>query len=186
MKSKLPFVGQVYLNLVLQCAVALYMANNAVVEGNILLYTVASIGVILALAFANASQPVRFLLLTTFSALSGALMSQNKPTTELLQEVLAIFVTMVAVGATTALLGFDLRTMYIFLFVALIALLVMRTFSGLKLSQVGAFLFGLFVVMDTNAIMQRNYQGDVVQATLDFFLDFINLLRFVGEGSNNN
>jgi len=83
------------------------------------------------------------------------------------------------VGATTALLGFDLRTMYIFLFVALLALIIMRAFSGLKLSQVGAFIFGLFVIADTNAIMQKNYNGDVVQATLDYFLDFINLLSFV-------
>lgn len=181
----LTFIGQVYGNLILQCAIALSVAKNPTVEEsvrrNMLAYVLGSIGLILALAFAKASQPVRFLLLTMFSAISGALMSTNKPSSELLQEVLTIFVTLVAVGATTALLGFDLRTMYIFLFVALLALIIMRAFSGLKLSQVGAFIFGLFVIADTNAIMQKNYNGDVVQATLDYFLDFINLLSFVGD-----
>jgi FtsH-binding integral membrane protein len=60
----------------------------------------------------------------------------------------------------------------------------MRAFSGLKLSQVGAFIFGLFVIADTNAILQKNYNGDVVQATLDYFLDFVNLLSFVGDENN--
>lgn len=185
MHPRLPFVGQVFGNLILQCGIALSIAKNPLVEENVrrnmLLYVIASIGVVLTIAFAKASQPVRFLLLTTFSALTGALMSTNKPSSELLQEVLNIFVAMVVVGVISALLGLDLRTMYILLFVALVALIVMRAFSGMKMSQVGAFIFGLFIITDTNAILQKNYNGDVVQATLDYFLDFINLLSFVGD-----
>jgi len=188
MHPKLPFLGQVYGNLILQCAIALSMAKNPTVEEsvrrNMLLYVLSSIGVILALAFAKASQPVRFLLLTAFSILSGALMSTNKPSSELLQEVLNIFIVMIAVGVVSALVGLDLRSMYLFLFIALIALIVMRAFTGIKMSQVGAFIFGLFVIADTNAILQKNYNGDVVQATLDYFLDFLNLLSFVGDDNN--
>jgi FtsH-binding integral membrane protein len=58
-------------------------------------------------------------------------------------------------------------------------------FTGMDGKKFGAFLFGLFVVVDTNAIMQRNYGGDVVQATLDYFLDFLNLLTFMGDDSGN-
>lgn len=188
MNPKLPFIGQVFLNLIFQCAIALSVAKNPTVEEsvrrNMLLYFVASIGVILTLAFAKAPLPVRFFLLTLFSGISGALMSQNKPTAELIQEVMNIFIAMVVVGAISAALGLDLRSMYLFLFVALIALVIFRAFSGLKMSQVGAFIFGLFIIADTNAIMQKNYSGDVVQATLDYFLDFINLLSFVGDENN--
>jgi len=188
MHPKLPFLGQVFINLIFQCALALAIAKNPLVEEsvrrNMLLYFVASIGIILTLAFAKAPTPVRFFLLTLFSGVSGALMSQNKPTAELIQEVMNIFIAMVVVGAISAALGLDLRSMYIFLFVALIALLVMRAFSGMNMSQVGAFIFGLFVIADTNAILQKNYSGDVVQATLDYFLDFINLLSFMGDEDN--
>lgn len=185
MHPKLPFLGQVFLNLILQCAIALSVAKNPTVEEsarrNLLLYFIASLGVLVALVFAKAPPPVRFFLLSMFSGISGALLSQNKPTAELIQEVMNIFIAMVIVGAISAAIGLDLRSMYLFLFVALIALLVMRAFSGMKMSQVGAFIFGLFIIADTNAIMQKNYNGDVVQATLDYFLDFVNLLSFVGD-----
>ena len=62
------------------------------------------------------------------------------------------------------------------------ALVVMRVFNrGMNLATLGTFLFGLFVIVDTNAILQKDYNGDFVQATLDYFLDFINLLSFVEE-----
>lgn len=185
MNQKLPFLGQVFGNLILQCGIALSIAKNPVVEEsvrkNMLLYVLSMFAVVLTLAFAKAPQPVRFILLTLFSAISGALMTRNKPSTELVQEVLNIFVVMVVVGTISAILGLDLRSMYLFLFIALIALVVMRVFTGMKMSQIGAFLFGLFIITDTNAILQKNYNGDVVQATLDYFLDFINLLSFVGD-----
>jgi hypothetical protein len=171
MHPKLPFLGQVFLNLILQTGIALSVAKNPVVEEsvrrNVLLYFIASLGVILALAFAKAPP--------------SGLMSQNKPSTEALQEALNVFIAMLVVGFISAVLGLDLRSMYIFLFVALLALVLTRAFSGMKMSQVGAFLFGLFIIVDTNAILQKNYSGDVVQATLDYFLDFINLLSFSQE-----
>jgi hypothetical protein len=188
MHPKLPFLGQVFLNLILQCSIALSVAKNPLVEErvrrNVLLYFMGSIGVVLTLAFADASLPVRFALLSLFSALSGALMSQNKPTTEVVDEVVRVFVALLVVGAASAALGLDLRTMYIVLFVALLGLLLSRVLTGMKMAKFGAFLFGLFVVADTNAILQKNYDGDVVQATLDYFLDFVNLLSFMGDENN--
>ena len=184
------FLGQVLANLVFQTGLALTIAKNPTVEEhvrrNILLYVVGSFGVILALAFANASLPVRFALLTAFSAISGALLSQNRPSGELLEEVVRVFVALAIVGGVSAVAGLDLRQLYMFMFVALLGLLVVRLFTGMDGKKFGAFLFGLFVVVDTNAIMQRNYGGDVVQATLDYFLDFLNLLSFMGGDDSGN
>lgn len=189
MHPKLPFLGQVFLNLTLQCSIALSLARNPSVEEhvrkNILLYVIGSFAVILTLAFANASLPVRFALLTAFSAISGALLSQNRPSSELLEEVVRVFVALTLVGLVSAVAGLDLRQMYLFMFVGLLGLLVARLFTtGMDVKKFGAFLFGLFVVVDTNAIMQKNYGGDVVQATLDYFLDFVNLLSFAGDADN--
>lgn len=182
------FIGQVFLNFILQCGIALTIAKNPTVEEsvrkNMLIYVVSMFAVVLALAFAKASQPVRFALLTAFSAITGALMTRNKPSSDLLEEVMYTFVAMVVAGAISAALGLDLRTMYLVLFLALFALLIGRVLAGMKMAKFGAFLFGLFIVVDTNAILQKNYDGDVVQATLDYFLDFVNLLSFMGSEDN--
>jgi len=182
------FLGQVLLNLLFQTNLALVIAERPDVEEhvrrNILLYVVASFGLILSLAFANASQPVRLLLLTSFSAVTGALMSQNRPSKDVLRDVVALFVAFLVAGVVSAALGLDLRSLYLALFIGLLALVIMRVFNrGMNLATLGTFLFGLFVIVDTNAILQKNYNGDFVQATLDYFLDFINLLSFVEEDS---
>jgi FtsH-binding integral membrane protein len=53
------------------------------------------------------------------------------------------------------------------------------------LSIVSILLFSMFIIYDTNVILQRNYVGDFITASLDYYLDiiniFINLLNF-----NNN
>ena len=182
------FLGQVLLNLLLQTNLALYVAKSPGVEEhvrrNMLAYVVASFGLILSLAFSNASQPVRLLLLTAFSATTGALMSQNVPTKDVLEKVVNIFVAMLAAGVVSALFGFDLRGLYAAMFIALLVVLILSIFSrGMNLGTFGTFLFGLFVIVDTNAILQKNYNGDFVQATLDYFLDFINLLSFVDDNN---
>jgi hypothetical protein len=179
------FVSQVFANLVFQTGLALTIAQNPSVEEhvrrNVLLYVVGSFGVILALAFATASLPVRFALLTAFSAISGALLSTNRPSREVLEEVVRVFVALTVVGFVSTAVGLDLRKMYAFMFIALLGLLATRLFTGMDAKKFGAFLFGLFVIVDTNAITQRNYDGDVVQATLDYFLDFMNLLTFMDD-----
>jgi FtsH-binding integral membrane protein len=43
------------------------------------------------------------------------------------------------------------------------------------LSVVGLALFSLFVIYDTNTILQRNYYGDFITASLDYYLDIINI-----------
>jgi hypothetical protein len=170
---------------VFQTGLALTIAQNPSVEEhvrrNVLLYVVGSFGVILALAFATASLPVRFALLTAFSAISGALLSTNRPSREVLEEVVRVFVALTVVGFVSTAVGLDLRKMYAFMFIALLGLLATRLFTGMDAKKFGAFLFGLFVIVDTNAITQRNYDGDVVQATLDYFLDFMNLLTFMDD-----
>jgi FtsH-binding integral membrane protein len=60
----------------------------------------------------------------------------------------------------------------------------MGTYSGAVkgLSVVGLMLFSLFVVYDTNTILQRNYYGDFITASLDYYLDIINI--FLNQAGN--
>jgi FtsH-binding integral membrane protein len=36
-------------------------------------------------------------------------------------------------------------------------------------------LFSVYVVYDTNSILQRNYNGDFITASLDYYLDILNI-----------
>jgi FtsH-binding integral membrane protein len=49
----------------------------------------------------------------------------------------------------------------------------------------GIGLFSLFILHDTHQILSRSYDGDFVTASLDYYLDFINLLsNFLNFNSN--
>ena len=43
-------------------------------------------------------------------------------------------------------------------------------------------LFSVYIVYDTNSILQRNYYGDFITASMDYYLDilniFVNLISF--------
>ena len=43
------------------------------------------------------------------------------------------------------------------------------------LSYIGLGLFSLFVVYDTNQILSRDYNGDFITASMDYYLDILNL-----------
>jgi FtsH-binding integral membrane protein len=43
------------------------------------------------------------------------------------------------------------------------------------LALIGILLFSMYIIYDTNKILQRDYKGDFIRASLDYYLDFINL-----------
>jgi len=45
-------------------------------------------------------------------------------------------------------------------------------------------LFSVYIMYDTNSILQRNYNGDFITASLDYYLDILNI--FVNMLSYNN
>jgi FtsH-binding integral membrane protein len=107
----------------------------------------------------------------------------------------SIFAVMFAIGSFLLITGINLGYKYgIFLFYALLGLILIRLvtmFTGAisgfykLLSVIGILLFSMFIIYDTNVILQRNYSGDFITASLDYYLDiiniFVNLLSF-----NNN
>jgi FtsH-binding integral membrane protein len=45
-----------------------------------------------------------------------------------------------------------------------------------KILVIGSLLlFSLYIMYDTNNILQRNYYGDFITASLDYYLDIINI-----------
>ena len=59
-----------------------------------------------------------------------------------------------------------------------------NSFMNLIKVIISLFLFALYILYDTNHILQRNYYGDFITASLDYYLDIINI--FVNLFSLNN
>jgi FtsH-binding integral membrane protein len=112
---------------------------------------------------------------------------------EALLEVAGIFIGMLVAGIFTVQMGYKLDILGQILFFSLLTILIARVINtyvrrtrvgeknSLVPSRILTILFALFVVYDTNKILQRNYSGNFVNASLDYFLDIFNLIRSVGE-----
>ena len=71
-----------------------------------------------------------------------------------------------------------------FLFFSLLALIIFRivnSFSdagyGALLNSVGIVLFSLYILYHTHVILQKDYSGDFVNASMSYYLDIVNLFQ---------
>lgn len=108
---------------------------------------------------------------------------------------LAIFGVMLAGGVI--LVGFGLYLGYqfgVFLFWALLALIIAKLVNMLGpqlpivkkvLAYCGLGIFSIFVVFDTNQILSREYNGDFITASIDYYLDILNLFSNFLSASDN-
>jgi FtsH-binding integral membrane protein len=108
---------------------------------------------------------------------------------------LAIFTFMMTFGITLA--GFNVYLGYrfsAFLFWALLALIIAKlvyiidpqlSLAKKTLAYIGLGIFSLFVIFDTNQILSRDYKGDFITASLDYYLDILNLFtNFLNTNDN--
>jgi FtsH-binding integral membrane protein len=190
-KDKLPFMATVIGHLIFQGfmvyqGVEAALKNSEVsefTEKNRLLLIISSIALMLTLILANLGIKSKFILFTSVSLITGLLYHRVRDLREALLEAVAIFISMIIAGFISVQLGLNLRTMGTVLFFALLALLIARLFrpGDKNLTKIGILIFALFVLYDTNQILQRNYNGDFIDASVDYFTDIINLLAFSSE-----
>jgi len=188
LQTKAPFMSAVFANLIFQGLVT-YQSAKTVIDSpsysdymarNTLFNLLLLLGLFLVLVFAKLSLPFKFGLFTMISILMGAYLSPQANIKEALLEVVTIFIGMFILGLLSVQFGFDLRPLGILLFFGLLALILARLFSPgeKKYAKIGSLLFSLFVVFDTNNILKKNYGGDFIDASLDYFLDILNLLQY--------
>lgn len=163
-----------------------------------LLLAIAAIGVVIIMSF-GLPQWLKFIMFTVLSAIMAmfltAMTSRISPdvVNQALTSTIGIFVSLSVFALALASLGINLGWMGVYLFAALIGLLVAslviilyEKFAQKKtttttrqthkiLLAVGMVLFSLFVVYDTNMVLQRDYVGTPIDAAEDFYLTFINL-----------
>lgn len=156
---------------------------------------------ILILGFIPMPMWLKFILFCGFSYGWGYLLANLKAfiSEEVIKNALlgtiSIFAIMFSLGLFMLLSGIKLGIkMGIFLFFCLLFLIIARLFNNFtekssavskNLTIIGIILFAIYIIYDTNTILQKNYYGDFITASLDYYLDtiniFINLVSFNNE-----
>lgn len=197
LQKKIPFMAAVFGHLIFQIFVAYRAAEattrnmnlKSVAESNRLFLGLASLILIVFMSLVPLPIPVKVAVFSIISFLGGMSVHNIPNLQEALLEVIGIFILMFVVGVITVQMGFKLNILGNVLFFSLLAVLIARIINTFRTpsatrarnnkayTKILTLIFVLFVVYDTNMILQRNYGGNFVNASLDYFLDIINLLR---------
>lgn len=192
------FMSKVLGNLILQSFLAYnsakYVMDNQEVEDSVLrnqlFIAISSLAILLVLIFARLGTPIKFVLFTIFSTLIGALLSSVKTmdrekVKEALAATVGIFVVMLVAGLLSTRLNID----FVPIALALFVIYLVTLFASLlryNTSKIFVPIFALFVLIETNLMMRKNYQGDFVNGSLSYFTDIVNLFINLLQSINNN
>jgi len=212
--EKKGFFALILANLLFQLYITYYVSENVNVEEEqegekgaknydmkYIGALVATIVIILILALVTMPSWMKFILFSLFSAAFGILLAYRKYGLDsgvirsALVGTASIFVTMFVFGVALIMSGIKLGFMTaLILFFALLALIIISIVqyfivqsSLLKKLLVIASLiiFSIYIVYDTNTILQRDYSGDFISASLNYYLDLINIFTaLLGEGGD--
>lgn len=201
-KGKEKFLVSVYSILILQL-VGTFVLLRAIrdhpdlseaTKKNFIWLALASIALVVFISWLPLPTWAKLVAFSLFSVLVAGILNviASRVSEELVNQALIstilIFVGMSAVAVALAAMGVHLGWMGVYLLAALIALLIAsivsivfsaagkeNTKARRALLIVGMVLFSMFVVYDTNIILQKDYALSSVDAALDFYLNFINL-----------
>ena len=192
------FLAKIFTNLLVQLAITYYVMENYPIPENKWLYFFGSLGLLLVIAATELPYWAKFFVFVLFSYVLGRLSAvyKKKYGEEVIRNgilgAMGVFTIMFVVGALVPVLGYRVG---LGLFFALLSLLIARIVSLFSekgsqykkwLSGAGIGIFGLYVAYDTNNILKRAdyYQGDFITASMDYYLDIINLVQNVMHVNN--
>ena len=201
MYEKREFLALVFSNLLAQLGITYYVMNKTNnPDISIFPLFIAQILIILVFAFVDMPEIIKFALFSLFSYTFGLSLSRYKQKYNpaaldaAVQGAMSVFGVMLATGVVLTAGGIRLGYKFgAFLFWALLFLIIFRLIFvlGANMSQAhkllsftGIILFAIYVVYDTNVILQRNYNGGFISASMDYYLDILNLYSSL-VGSNN-
>jgi FtsH-binding integral membrane protein len=199
--EKKQFLLLVFSNLIVQLGISYYlMMNYKGPQFSFWFMLLASISILFIMILVPMHPFLKFILFCIFSALFGTnlafITSKNgkngnneEEKKELIHlvilQTISVFGAMFLVGAFLLASNIKLGLQFAaFLFYSLLLLIISRLwimFSGtmnlhtFALSVVGILLFSLYIIYDTNIILRREYYGDFITASMDYYLDIINL-----------
>ena len=202
MFDKKEFLILVFANLIVQLGITYYVMEKTNKLGiSVWPLFFAQLIIIFVIALVPMPEFLKFILFCVFSYIFGLILSSLKKvySTDLInisiQGALSVFAVMLAAGVALLVGGINLGYKFgAILFWALLILIVARlvlvlgtnmTYANKIISFVGIILFAIYVIYDTNTILQRNYTGDFITASMDYYLDILNLFtNFLGSNDN--
>lgn len=150
---------------------------------------IAAFVLILILAFISMPPWLKFILFSLFSCAFGVILGYRKSGVDpaIIKSALvgtgSIFVAMFAFGLALIASGiklglrFGLGLFFALLFLIIISIVqffIVESSFLKKIIVIGSLMvFSLYIMYDTNSILQRNYNGDFITASLDYYLDII-------------
>jgi FtsH-binding integral membrane protein len=210
-QEKKTFLIMIFANLIVQLGITYYILVNTDIQvikqrKNSFFYRYSFIGFLplfVLIFIMNMPMPswARFIVFTIFSAYMGLILNfwEKLYGLEMLKAVIlsvvGVFISMIVFALGLLSFGIKLGSTFgIVLLFALLLLIISRIvfwFAGTyslysKMFAVfGIGLFSVYILYDTQQILSRNYDGDFVTASLDYYLDFINLVsNFLNFNSN--
>lgn len=203
-REKKIFFMLIFINLFIQLGITYYTMENSTIskkKSTFILLAISTFILLLILILVPMPPILKVLIFCGFSYIWGLLLSRikdkhNESQIRIAMEgTLSIFIAMMAAGLGLLIGGIQLGFQFgLFLFFALLVLLIARLvsiFSGslsqmqLGLSIFGIILFSLYIMYDTNVIFRRDYSGDFITASMDYYLDILNLFLNVLRSQNS-
>jgi FtsH-binding integral membrane protein len=202
--EKRVFFALILATLVSQLSITYYVSENVKIEdedegtketkkfnSKLIGAYVAIFVIILILAFITMPPWLKFILFSLFSTAFGVILGYRKSGIDpgivksALVGTASIFVTMftfgVALIASGIKLGFKfglglLVALFFLVIVSIVQIFIAQSSLLKKILVIGSLMvFSLYIMYDTNNILQRNYSGDFITASLDYYLDIINI-----------
>ena len=197
LKEKKELMILTFANLITQLGITYYVMNNTNVtdndKTNLKHFMLIIVEFIIIYALAVIPMPIwlKLILFSAFSYIWGILLASfklkinddNLINMAMLGSI-GVFLIMFLIGAfllaSGVALGFDTG---LILFFALLVLIIAQIFALFhkstmltkSLAAIGIIIFSGYIIYDTNKILQRNYYGDFIQASLDYYLDILNI-----------
>jgi FtsH-binding integral membrane protein len=207
MSEKKQFILLTFANLIIQLGITYYfMEQYTITFTKYQLYGLVILTGIISFLLASIPMPswLKFIIFTILSTIFGVILSSLKKTInpEILNlaiiGTIAIYGTMFTIGLFMLMTGIELSYKFgIILFFSLLTLILFEITSLIIgtsplwhkiLSIIGLLLFSIYIIYDTNQILQRNYYGDFITASLDYYYDILNvfleLLDVLGVSDN--
>ena len=199
--EKRSFFALILANLLVQLYITYYVSENLKVDeekkeakkfnSKFIAACIASLVIILILALIPMPAWLKFIFFSLFSSAFGIILAYRKSGLDpnivktAFVGTASIFVTMFIFGLALIMsgiqLGFKTALVLLFALLALIIISIVQYFivrsSFLKKLIVitSLLLFSVYIVYDTNSLLQRNYDGDFITASLNYYLDLINI-----------
>jgi FtsH-binding integral membrane protein len=194
--EKKGFLMMVFANLIVQLGITYYVMENSKNEKeklDIKMWIVLVIGLFALIFVISLDLPLwlKTLIFTIFSSLVGYMLSflRNRVDPTIIKTAIfgtmGIFGSMFSFGLIMILFGVELSQRFggwlLLILLLYIIVKIVTMFMGNYSNFVKGFLifgltlFSVFIIYDTNQILQKDYYGDFITASMDYYLDIINI-----------